>query len=81
MGLIRAKQNVFLPQVNSLIHYAIHIPLEDRRNVGEMNTCTVSRPSIQSYIITYYRLRKRGALIALGGTKGGGALAHTHTQR
>ena len=66
----REKQNVFLPQVNILIHYLIHIPpLRIRENEVEMSRegcrnevgrSSASRHSMQSYNIpTYYRLKKR----------------------
>ena len=86
-GHIRVTQNVFLPQVQILIHYLIHIPpLEIWRNLKKMNlnelgrhklgTCRygspVGRHSIQIYILTYYSLRKREPLIALGSHQGGG---------
>ena len=71
---LRAKQSVFLPQVHILIHYLIHIP---QLKLGR-HTILVSKHSTKSYILTYYRLRKREPLIALGlppgGEGGGGGL-------
>ena len=44
-GHIRRKQNVFLPQVNILIHYLIHIPLVEnwrkleKKKLGRWQPC------------------------------------------
>ena len=78
---IRAKQNCFpttSKNYDALLN--THFTIEDleklklnepgRQKLGR-HSSPVSRHSIQSYMLTYYRLRKREPLIALGFHEGG----------
>ena len=90
-GHIRAKENVFLPQVQIRIHYLKHIPpLKIWRNLQNtklnepgrpklgigIEALYVSRHSNKSYILTCFRFRKREPLIALSSHEGGLLFLH-----